>query len=449
MESIETTYWLAAAHIALAVIAFAATARPLISTYHWLLLVSFIAFGVRPALAASVGGYTNYDSGIGWYAYNYGLLYQLLFMSCLSATYVAMYLLHRPRVRPIERVPGPTDFLVLFVLGLLALLILHVVSRGAWLPGVRVGTINTAVPGGKFIFPFAVMSFSLLIPVGLIGCMRRGGIRWWTALVGTAAALIALSLLYMRGMVITGVLLVLWALDKNGKLKARYLAVGLLAVFLIGQVLRPLGSYIVARYYLRSDDAVLAVAASAAEALGPAEKARALFLFTTNLDIADSWPVVINYVETNGFAEGRSFIAIPARFAGTKFRLASGYLTGSDLVNAFFYGSLYEQQSFGFQVTLANELYLNFGVAGLLLGILPGLVTWLADDWLRRRKTISLAVLFIAFICFRGFVNELALTVQWAAGALLLCLLAEVLTRLRLRREAGNLRGRSPEPSNA
>lgn len=434
MESFETTYWLAAAHFAAVAVAFALTAKPFVTTYHWLLLVWLLAFGVRPALAASVGGYVNYDSGIGWYAYNRGLLYQLVFMLSLSAAYVLLYRTRRVPVRPIEKVVRPQAFYILLAVGLLALGLLTALSGAAWLPGVRTGSINTVVPGGKLIFPFAVLAFSLLIPLGIVGCMNRTGLRWWVVAAGIAVALAALSLLFMRGMVIAGILLILWAAEKKGRLKARHVLLGLVAVFLIGQTLRPLGRFVAARYLIGEQDARFAVAAAVAESLSPMDRLRALLLFTTNLDIADSWPVVISYVEENGHPAGRTFLAVPARFASTRFRLASGYLTGSDLVNDYFYGAVYAEKSFGLQVTLANELFLNFGALGMLLGTLPGLATWFADSWLRRVRVLSSAGLFIAYICFRGFINELALTVQWALGALLLAAVVELLERLRIRK---------------
>lgn len=435
MGSFDTTYWLAAAHIILVLISFILTLRPLVSVYHWALLVSFMAFGLRPALAASVGGHTNYDSGVGWYAYNEGLLCQLIFMFCFSAVYILMYSFNRSQpVKPLERVPGAKGFYLLFVIGLMGLFILQVGSGGAWLPGVRSGTINTVVPGGKYIFPFAVMAFSLLIPYGVIGYVNKSGIKLWLVIAAVLVSLTGLSLLFMRGMVITGIFLILWALEKGGKVKAKHIIIGLLAMFMIGQLLRPLGKYVATRYLMNDCDATVTVAAAVVEKMSPLQKIQGVFLFTTNMDLADSWPVVINYVEERGFLNGCSFLAIPARFASTKFRLSSGYLTGSDIVNEFFYGANYEKLSFGFNVTFANELFLNFGCLGLVLGVLPGMMTWAADRWLRRTRALSTTSLFIAYICFRGFINELAIVIQWAVGALLLAFVVETFVRLRFTR---------------
>lgn len=430
MENYATTYWLGTAHIALVLTAFAFTARPFVSTYHWLLLLSFIAFGVRPILAASVSGYTNYDSGIAWYAYNLGLLYQLLFMLCLSAIYLLMYSTHRPPARPLERVPTSRAFWVLFAIGALVLCVLQTVSGGAWLPGNRTGTINSVVPGGKYIFPFAVMSFSLLIPFGVIGYMKRVGIRRWVVILASIVSITALSLLYMRGMVITGVFLILWAAEREGKLKPKHLIIGLAAMFLIGQLLRPVGK-LVSSAYTASNGVPSSAATKASAQLSLADRLRGLFLFTTNMDVADSWPVVIDCADHEGLLYGRSFLAVPARFASTKFRLDSGLLTGSDRVNEFFYGSNYANTSFGFNVTLANELLLNFSIVGLLLGVLPGFAIWTADKWLFRVRSVNAFGLFVAFVCFRGFTNELATTVQWAVGALILGLIVEALANVR------------------
>ncbi len=441
MGSFDVTYWMAFAHVGLTALAFALTARPLISTFHWFLLTSFLAFGIRPALAASVGGFTNYDSGIGWYAYNYGLLYQLLFVLCVSIAYILLsYRYSSRQPRPLLRVVRPRGFYVLLATGLVGIAALHVLSGGGWLPGARTGTINSVVPGGKYIFPIAVMSFSLLIPFGVIGYMKKAGYPWWLVLLTSLLSLSALSLLFMRGMVIAGVLLIFWAAEKEGKLRVKHLLIGLLVLFTIGQMLRPLGKFVAARYLMGESDARFAIASALAERMSPLDKVRALFLYTTNLDLADSWPVVINYVDDNDRLGGRSFLAVPARFASTKFRLDSGFLTGSDIVNDYFYGANYYDLSFGFNVTFANELFLNFGPLGLILGIVPGFLLFLADRWMRRMRAISPSDVFIAYICFRGFTSELALTLQWAVGAITLAVVVEVLAKLRL----GSLRRQIP-----
>ncbi|MCX8053043.1 MAG: hypothetical protein N3B12_04480 [Armatimonadetes bacterium] len=437
----STTYLLALAHAAVIIIAFALTSRPVVSVYHWFLLTSLISFSLRPALAASVGGYTNYDSGVSWQAYNYGLLYQLVFFLSFSIAYILMCSTRTVAVNPIEKVVRPKAFYILLCLGLVAVCLLQLVSGGAWLPGARTGTINSAVPGGKYIFPIAVMAFSALIPFGVIAYMKRAGINIWMLVIAVAVSLTALSLLFMRGMVITGILLVLWALEKGGKLRFRHLIVGIAVFFLIGMMLRPMGKYVAVRYLLGEDDVSLTIAAaSAAENLSLSDQVRAVLLYTTNLDDADSWPVVIDYVNVNGFQDGYSFLAIPARFASTRFRVESGYLTGTDIVNSFFYGANYQETSFGFHVSFANELFLNFGALGLFFGVFPGLLTWVADSWMRRVRLIAPLSLFVFSICFRGFTSEPAKTIQWAVGALALAFLVELLAGAKMRKPDQRLR---------
>jgi hypothetical protein len=57
--------------------------------------------------------------------------------------------------------------------------------------------------------------------------------------------------------------------------------------------------------------------------------ARAALLYTTNNDIADSWPVVIDYVRDNGVLHGETFLGIPARFMPTRMRVNAGLLTAA------------------------------------------------------------------------------------------------------------------------
>lgn len=436
MGSVETTYWLAGAHIFVALAAALLTPRPIISAFHVVHLFMAMAFGVRPMLAASVGGYTNYPAASGLDAYNYGLLYQLIFTSALSAAYIIFHHSARARTRDFEKVPPANAFYAAFFLGAVAVYLLQVASGGAWLPSTRVATINTAAAGSKYIFPVAIISLSILIPLGALLYVKKANIKTWVLLTVVGIALVLLSLLQVRGMVISGIFLVFWILEKSGRIRAKHMLVGLALVFVLGNVMRPLGAMVSAYLAPTSIEArQIAVASEIADKLTFMDKVRILILYTTNNDVADTWPVAIDYVERSGFLDGRSFAAIPARFASTRFRIDSGYLTGSDTLNIFYYGDDYVRLSFGFNVTLANELYLNFGPAALLLGVIPGFLMWAADTWMRRVRYVTSSALFLAFIVYAyGFTGEPAATIQWVVGALMVALAAEQLTRLRIAR---------------
>lgn len=433
LDSYDATYWLAGANLFVSIMAVLFTLKPVVSVFHVIHLYAIISFGIRPMLAASVGGFSNYAIDIGCYAYNYGILYQLIFSVCFSLVYVIFFNIDRSPQRDFTKVPPPTSAYIAFAVGVGFIIMLHIISHGSWLPGARgVQTINNAAPGAKYIFPFAAVALAVLIPLSSIMLIGKAKINRWAVVAMLSTSLILLSLLYMRGIVISSAFVVLWMMEKHNQLKAWHIIVGLIMLFVVGNTLRPMASMISSQIS-PVEKAQVQVVKRIAERLSFLDKIRFALLYTTNNDLADTWPVLIDYVECYGYSNGRSFLAIPARFTSTQFRVDNGYLTGSDTLNMYYYGDDYAEKSFGFNVTLANELFFNFGFAGLFFGIIPGFITWFIDRWLRRVRSITVSAVYLAFIFFTyRFTSEPAATLQWVIGSLMVSYLVEVFTRVRI-----------------
>jgi predicted membrane-bound spermidine synthase len=208
---------------------------------------------------------------------------------------------------------------------------------------------------------------------------------------------------------------------------------------MLGSVLRPVGSYVSRAITGAQPSEQLVAIEQAVEVLGPVNVARAALLYTTNNDIADSWPVVIDHVRDNGVLYGETFLGIPARFMPTRMRVNAGLLTAGDLLNIRYYGSAYAEKSFGFNVTLANELVLNFGPAGLVFGLVVGGLMAMADLWLTRVRAVSALAVLMAFALFGvGFTAEPAANVQWLAGMIVVGLLVEAGSRVSVRAPFGS-----------
>jgi hypothetical protein len=162
LESTELTYWLAGAHVVLGALAYVLFRKPRVTVLHYYALFATFAFGVRPALAASVGGYSNYQTDLSWGAYNEGLVMQLIFAVLLLAGYAILRQRTGWEPQPLLAVPRPRAFVVALLLGIGAIAVLQAVGGSAWMPSERETTIDTAVPGGKYIFPIAVIALSAM-----------------------------------------------------------------------------------------------------------------------------------------------------------------------------------------------------------------------------------------------------------------------------------------------
>lgn len=433
LASTALTYWLAAANAALMAAWILLYGRPIVSVLRYVAIFTLVSFSLRPALAASVGGYTNYATTLGLEAYNRGLLCQLGFHLALTLGYVLGRRRDGGRPPSLVAVPTPSAFFAAAGLGVAGLAALTAVAGTAWLPTMRTTTIDVAVPGGKYLFPISIISFSVLIPLGMLVSQvgRRLSLAW--ALGGIAFAISALSLLQVRGFVLTGILLVGWVLDRAGRLRVRHVVGGLVGLFLLGNVLRPLGSLIARRVAGAPPDVATVVAEAAVREAGVLAAARAALLYTTSNDLADTWPVVFEYVERHGLSYGGTLLAIPTRFLPTRLRLAARVTTAGDRINVHHYGEAYAEKSFGMNVTLPNELVMAFGALGVALGVLPGLLMGIADRWLARVRVLTPLGVFVVYACFAvGFYGEPAASVQWLVGVLVVGIAVHTLSGIRL-----------------
>ncbi|QBS37602.1 glycosyltransferase [Thermaerobacter sp. FW80] len=241
------TVALAGAHLALVAVALERTRRPLLTGFHVFLGLDAVAYGLRPLASVLIGGYLLYGlpadlhpggapvsflppapvEPAAWAAYNRGLALQLGFAAAL----VAAYLLVRPvppsvpgdaparpvgsarslgsrspdglppaRPSPARPSPAPRNrtgaqvartaahlrvaWLLSLLVGTGAVVAMHVLSDGAWLPGRRGGTtVTAAVPYGKILFPLAAIPLAASLPLAY--AMTAGPNRGPTA--GSAA----------------------------------------------------------------------------------------------------------------------------------------------------------------------------------------------------------------------------------------------------------------------
>ncbi|WP_406678051.1 hypothetical protein [Moorella sp. ACPs] len=433
MESLTLTYLLAVAHITLYGIALLLTRYPVISIFHLALANFIIAFGVRPLLSAFFGGVTLYWVGLGWEAYNRGLLYQLIFTLFYVIGYLTLIRHDKgSQIIPENRI-SLRGAIFTFCVGLTAVGLIHILSRGAWLPTARNQTLTSVVPFGKILFPLAVipLSVSLAILFILMLRYRRHPIIFSSALLLESLAFLLLSLLYQRGFILSG--LILGALFYERFIRRftyiRALTLAFLLLVLLF-TLRPLAIFI------SSGGKTIVFDSGQSGLIG---KVRHHLLDSPNFDNADVWPVVIANVNQEGNTLGSTFLAIPARFLTPGIRKELELETAVDRVNAFYWGKKYWETNFGFNINLPQELYLNFGAALMPLAFIAGMLTSIIDRWLKRLRRITLRTVFLgaAALAAGGFVGEPAGTVQWVTAYIALGLFLSFLERLRLHCSVG------------
>ena len=89
-------------------------------------------------------------------------------------------------------------------------------------------------------------------------------------------------------------------------------------------------------------------------------------------DYVEVWMVLLNYSGEHGQQLGRTILAAPATILPNDTRRSLGMLTGLDVLNNYYQPEAYWGLKFGFNVSLLQELFLNFGYYGLLLVPIAG-----------------------------------------------------------------------------
>jgi hypothetical protein len=214
-------------------------------------------------------------------------------------------------------------------------------------------------------------------------------------------------MLYQRGFIASGLVVAMFFYENLRRLSYRRALGVILVIFFVLTVIRPF--------------ALVITGASWTDVMrNPLHRFRD-FLLGPNFDSADVWSVVVEYTQLQGLLVGQTLLAVPARFASPIFRRATGMLTAVDRLNEFYWGDQYWSTNFGFGVNLAQEAYMNFGLAGIIFGFLAGVLTAQIDRLLTRLSKYDTFTVYLVQGLFAsgGFAGEIGGTLQWVAAYLI------------------------------
>lgn len=419
MDDLTTTTVLATLHFTLLALALVLTRRPVVTLFHLGLPVMLLTWVARPLLAVSDGGFMLYTAlGSDWSAYNLGLFYSFVFNFCYICGYLLMFRRNYPqKPQPINSV-SIMSFVVSLTLGVAAFFLIIALSGTSWLPTERTTTITMAVPGGKILFPLAVIPLSMSIPLSYMLYRRKGNIVFPIVFIAT---IVPLSVLYQRGFALLGVIVTILLYSRYSSLGYLQLSVLSIIFLVTAGLIRPF-AVLITRGGLDTSLFVVIV------------DFKSFLLYGPNFDSPDVWPIVIRYFETNGPLFGTTFLAVPFRIIPLSLRYSTNMLTGTDVVNYYYWGQSYLDTGFGFNISLAHELFLNFGALPLIAGIIPGILTAVCDRWLMSIGIIDTLRIYLlgALALVGGFTGELAGTLQWLAAFIAIGYIVRVVDTLRV-----------------
>ncbi|SDG20404.1 hypothetical protein SAMN04244560_01951 [Thermoanaerobacter thermohydrosulfuricus] len=441
-SDIELTYVLIMAHFLIYIIAIWLTLYPEVTVFHLVTATQLIAFVIRPFLAAISGGYTLYLKNGDWSLYNWGLVYQLIFFIFYFIGYLMIKKFKKVNALNLNYSSDGEEkrisyrlfkaYLLSVFLGFFSAILMNLLSNGKWLPTMRNVTVTTAVPMGKVLFPMAVLPLTMSIPLSFI--LYKKNPRFLPlSLGGVLFSFLLLSLLYQRGFILMGLIVIVFFANRFLK-KIGYLKVGMIVLLLIFllSIIRPVANIISYSFFKNSKNEVSSVTQIiSTEYL--MERIKHFFLYSPNFDSIDVWPIAISSVEENGLLGGKTFLAIPARFLTTKMRQNLNLITAVDYLNSYYWGNKYWDTSFGFNVILPQELYLNFGWVSMIFGLIPGIITALIDRWLWQISKLNIIDIYLIGAAFftGGFIGEIGGILQWFVAFLIIGIIIDYTSRIK------------------
>lgn len=442
LSDIVLTYALIIAHFLIYIIAIWFTLYPEVTVFHLVTATQIIAFVIRPFLAAISGGYTLYLRNGDWALYNWGLVYQLIFFIFYLVGYLTVkkykkinalnlsYNSAKEKKEMNDRLYK--GYFLSILLGFFSIILISLLSHGGWLPTVRNVTITTAVPMGKVLFPMAVLPLTMSIPLSFI-LYKKNSKFLLLSLGGILYSFILLGLLYQRGFILIGLIIVVFFVNRFSK-RIGYLRLGMIVFLLIFllSIIRPVAN-VISYSFSNSKDGVQQFVTQMISIESLMERIKNFFLYSPNFDNVDVWPIAISSVEENGLLGGKTFLAIPARFLTTKMRQNLNLITAVDYLNSYYWGNKYWDTSFGFNVTLPQELYLNFGWVSMIFGLIPGIITALIDRWLWQISKLNIINIYLVGAAFftGGFIGEIGGILQWFAAFLIIGMIIDYTSRIK------------------
>jgi hypothetical protein len=320
-----------------------------------------MAFVVRP-LAVFLHGSTILTESL-FSSYSYNIAYLNATCYCLVFYLTAIFVFHKKitgvaveKVRKIEIANSRLWTTLIFCI-IFCLIFLFVGGVGILFTN-RAASIATVAPSLRYIYPFAIVFLCIGSMQGAVIFLqnerKKGALLLFFYLVVS-------SIIGQRGFFI-----IFAVLGTTLVLRTRNASI---TQYLLASV--PISFVMVLAIYSKTLMTYLASGGqlmSSVDKVSIAEK----ILVSPDSDATEVWMRAYLFVSEQGYLFGTSLVNNFFNIFSHVQRREWGLMNGSDILNGFFTGDVYWDYGFGFNVTLPIELYLNFGIYGIIPVCLVG-----------------------------------------------------------------------------
>lgn len=335
--------------------------RKRVTYLHFIVLYFFYSSVLRNMAISHLGSSILYSD---FYSDELFLQAQILNLAFFTVLILGIFLTFKPYEFAFDNI-GRSNYVrldaFLSVLLFSIFIIILGVGGSSTLAPFRDSSISAVTPSLRPIYPFALIISALVAARGFLLLMsdRRKIFALWLIFLGLTVTVV----ISQRGILISFIIVTAALAINLGRFRFA-LKVASIAIFLA--------------VFLRSILSIALVSAPIIEDSGSAvfniDLLAIILAARPDGDSAEVWMIASQFVESYGYLLGDSVINSPFSIFNSDFRRDNGFFTGLDVLNNFRDSDTYWSKKFGFNVHTSHELYINFGVFGLLPMFLIGLL---------------------------------------------------------------------------
>lgn len=352
-------YVISVVYFILTLCVFFFTRKKYTGLFHFSLLFGIVPFIIRPILSQVNDGWLIYQPKYQTES-DYVIIYLVVILFNLS--FILGYLFKMFFFENgIDRISPKIGYIpkVHFIIFMMLLLIgyLFAVGGASWLGNARDTVASEVVPAFRFIYPMVIFLSFFVVLCTFFRVQSKKSEKKELYLV-VLLVFACITLLNTRGwfMSILTILFCFYFTKKGLSIKYTIILVVLLGF--VAFYMRSILSWIFGDIVEESQTFYQVLLSK--------------FLFTSSGDIIDTWHIVFDYVQDEGYRLGETVLGNFTLLFPTSVRESLSLKPAVDVVNYYYQGDLYYTKKFGFNISIQQEMFINFGYFGLLLIFLSG-----------------------------------------------------------------------------
>lgn len=416
-------YVLAFLYFSISVILFLTTRKKYTGLFHFSLLLGLVPYVIRPILSESFDNWTIYQSKFHLGEDNYfniyltAIIFNLAFFTgylckmIFGEKHFANYAIEKKI--SIKSFPKPY-----FAISVIIILIIYMfmISGVNWLGAFRQTSASIVSPAFRYIYPILIFASFYLALNAYFSSIKGNVQNKFFLAFSLFLIFITITLLNTRGWFISIISLIFCLHFSQNKISIKALiSLSFLVIFVV--------------FFMRNIVGMIFGVGQNSGTGSISDFILSKLLYTASGDIIDVWHIVFDYIYDNGYSYGGTLLGNVLLLFPSFIREGLHVQPALDLVNNYYYGALYYESNFGFNINIRQELFLNFQYFAIFPIILTGYLYRLIESKIFFIRDINIKSIFR--ICFYvQILNVLSGSLSFTSWLIVFMVLSVIATEI-------------------